>query len=171
MGEEGGKGTHHSWNPSTQTGSLQSPRGTQAHWCAGTSLHAEGTESHRMCTWGGACRAASGSHCCYGANLSETCGQNKDSLSTRGRIEPSTWPQCHPLPVLRQTQRRAALFWLWGLRVLLKSASNSNYRRAQGRVKPSPSPTPGSVSSSSRYCSPHTLLPYGKCEVPATSRP
>lgn len=71
------KGTHHSWNPNTPTGSLPSPRGTWGQQCGGTSLYAAGTESHRTCTLGGACKVASGSRCCFGGSLSGTCGQKK----------------------------------------------------------------------------------------------
>lgn len=85
---DGEEGTHHSWNPSTQTGSLPSPLGTWGRRYGGTSPRAAGTESHRMCTWGGAGRAANGSHCCCEVSLSGTCGR-EESLSIWSREEQS----------------------------------------------------------------------------------
>lgn len=93
---EGGEETHHSWNPSTQTGSLPSLRGTWGQWCGGTSPCAVGTESHRTCTWGGAGRAANGSRCCCEASLSGTCGQ-EERASAAG-AEWSTLPSLYAMP-------------------------------------------------------------------------
>lgn len=80
---QGREGTHRSWNLSTQTGSLQAPRGTWGQQHAGTSLRAAGTASRRMCTWGGAGRAASGSRCCFWGSQSGTCGQEERASADR----------------------------------------------------------------------------------------
>lgn len=101
--QESGRGTHHSWNLSTQTGSLPSPPGMWGQRCGGTSPRAAGTESHRTCTWGGAGRAANGSRCCCGGSPSGTCGQ-EERLSSCGREKQSAQPLRHPLlPVLMES--------------------------------------------------------------------
>lgn len=132
--KEGGKGTHHSWNLSTQTGSLPSPRGTWGRRCGGTSLRAVGTEIRRTCTWGGASREASGSRCCCGGSLSGTCGQEEREPQQLGREKhpagpgwmlPAHFWYCPPPPTsgLRRAQSWAASLWMWGHRATLTKTS------------------------------------------------
>ena len=148
-GREGGKGTHHSWNPSTQTGSLPSPRGMWGRRCGGTSLRAAGTESRRMCTWGDASREASGSRCCCGGSRSGTCEQEEREPQQLGSVKHPTWPGRCPLPSCAQVSPELGCLALdAGPRELSSSLPLNNVRpEIPDRVTVGQHPDPGQSQS------------------------